>query len=490
MREIVVIAASALALGSAGSCSERGPAPSGAPGEASRGADEAAAEEVNAVKDSSRTPKRVENAFEAQVAGGFYTGDPDELRRQVKGFLDAASSAGAEKDRDIVAILAPHAGYRYSGPIAGEAFRAVTDRGYRAVVVMAPSHRRAASKAALLDRPAYDTPLGSLRIDRGLVRRLIEAHGDLFEVNEAVFRGEHALEVELPFVQVALPGASLVPIIVAVHDDDAVDRIGRALFKELGARGDVLFVVSSDLSHHHPYDEAKGYDEKSLRLLEEWKIGAWKEHASRQSQGMCGYRPASVLVSMLEGYDAADRKVARLDYRNSGDTAGDRSAVVGYGALAFSLPEGKRTEEGSGGDFGPFSVEDRRALMDLAKRSVAAAVRGERLEPGEPAPGPLADAGAAFVTLKKRGQLRGCIGHVVARIPLYRCVADVARAAAIHDTRFSPVAPEELGDLTYEISVLTAPVTRNRPVPSARLAPTSIWRKPVSVIDSNSRNSA
>ncbi len=434
-------------------CSEPKPAPPAAPD--AQPADEKTA--VATSKEEPKMPKRIEGAFPAQVAGMFYTADPAELEAEVRGYLDDAKAPPVAKERDLVAILSPHAGYRYSGPVAGEAYKAAVGRGHTTVVVMALSHSRAARKVSVLDRPAYDTPLGSVPVDRELVRRLVAEHGELFEASEEVFRGEHSLEVQLPFVQLALPGTKVVPIIVAVRDEGMAEAAGRALYAMLGGRKDVLFVASSDLSHHHPYDAARGFDEENLSLLEKWRIDEWRTKASRMAEGMCGYRPLLALVRMLEGWPARSRRVERIDYRNSGDTAGDKSSVVGYGALAFSLESGLRTEVAAAPDFGPYGPEARRELMALAKKATGAAARGESFEPQPPTAKILAEPGAAFVTLKKRGDLRGCIGHVIARVPLYRCVADVARSAAIHDTRFSKVTPDELPEITFEISVLTAP---------------------------------
>ncbi|MDD5309537.1 MAG: AmmeMemoRadiSam system protein B [Deltaproteobacteria bacterium] len=458
MIRIVITCAALAAL----SCSEPKPSPPAAGDTAAKG-DDSRSETMKTTADK-KDPKRVAGAFPSQVAGGFYPGDPDTLRKAVRGFLDAAGTAGAEKDRDIVGILTPHAGYPYSGPVAGESFRAVMGRGYKTVVVMALSHHRRAEKAAVLDRPAYDTPLGSVPIDRDAVKRLVSEHGDVFMADERVFTGEHSLEVEHPFVQVALPGVDIVPIIVAVADEGMTAAIGRALFDAFGRRADVLFVVSSDMSHYNPYEEANRLDNHNLGLLEKWKIDEWTVSASDGARGMCGFLPLLSFVRMFEGYDAAKRKVTRLAYKNSGDTAGGRSeGVVGYGSLAFSVERGVRTERATEkpkvavSDFGPFTAQDRKSLMELAKRVVAAAARGERYTPEAPAGKVLTDLGAAFVTLKKNGDLRGCIGHVIARVPLYKCIADVAEAAAIHDSRFNPVTPDELKELTYEISVLTPP---------------------------------
>ncbi len=436
-------------------CSEPRPAPvksSDAKTVGEKGSTAMAA--TKAGKKQKKQSKRVENAFPSQVAGGFYTDNPKELKKQVKGFLDAAQTAGVESDRDIVGVLAPHAGYRYSGPVAGQAYRAVMGRDYRTVVVLALSHQREASKASVLDRPAYDTPLGSLKINRRLVRELLHDHKDVFETNENVFKREHSLEVQLPFIQVALQEVKIVPIIVAVHNPEFVERVSAALYEVFGKQRDVLFAISSDLSHYYPYKKAVKFDNETLFLLKRWKIDQWNTIAPTK-RGMCGYMPTLTFVRMFEKYEIKKRKVTRLAYQNSGDTAGDRSRVVGYGALAFSLEKGMRTQETK--DFVPFSAKDRRYLMDLAKRAVKAAVGGASFTPEKPTSKIMADQGAAFVTLKKGERLRGCIGHVIARVPLFNCIADVARSAAIHDTRFSPVRPDELENLNYEISVLTAP---------------------------------
>lgn len=401
----------------------------------------------------------INHGFPSQVAGEFYPANPDELKKQIQGFLAASADREELKERDIVGVLAPHAGYRYSGPVAGQAYGALARKKgeYKTVVVLALSHRKASRKAAVLNKPAYDTPLGSAKIDGDVVGELLKKHGDLFEDRTDLFKGEHSLEVQVPFLQVALPKAAIVPIIVAVQDDSTAIRIGHALYSLFGRRKDMAFVVSSDLSHFFPYEDAKKLDNETLKLLESWRIPEWKTAAARHSKGMCGYRPMLVFVSLFEKYGPRSRLVSRLGYKNSGDTAGDPSRVVGYGALAFSLEKTMRTEKSESKDFGPFGAKERRYLLELAKESVRAAVKGVPFRPEKPVEKNLAAKGAAFVTLKKDDQLRGCIGHVIARIPLYECVSDVARSAAIHDTRFSPVRGDELADITYEISVLTAP---------------------------------
>lgn len=407
--------------------------------------------------------KAMKQIFPAQVAGQFYTDNAVALKAQIQEYLDdAAKSPGAMsalKERDLVGVLSPHAGYVYSGPVAGYAYAAAAARAsqYRRVVVMALSHRRAAPTISLLDMDGYATPLGTIPIERETVQKLAGENPELFRADSNMFAQEHSLEVQLPFIQVALPHVKIIPMIVATFDDNLLTTAGTVLFDMFGEQPDTLFVISSDLSHFFPYDEAQRYDDKSLSLIETWDIAHWLPHAAQSRKGMCGVKPMYTFARMFENYDSELRQVSRLKYLNSGDTAGDRSQVVGYGALAFSLKKGIRTGKSSETKYGPYTPELRKELMRLARTSVRAAARGETVRMAKPEAAILAESGAAFVTLKKNGQLRGCIGHVVARIPLYQCVEEVARAAAIRDPRFNPVTPAELDDLSYEISILTRP---------------------------------
>ncbi|MBN2714744.1 MAG: AmmeMemoRadiSam system protein B [Deltaproteobacteria bacterium] len=406
----------------------------------------------------------MEDNFTAQVAGQFYAGDPDALGIQITQFINDARDDGADvvaqlADRDVVGVLSPHAGYVYSGPVAGYAYAALAAHAqqYTSVVVMALSHRRMSRTISLLDRDAYQTPLGALPIDGASVRRLAREYPGIFAADSNMFEQEHSLEVQLPFIQVALPDVKIIPMIVATPDEKLLAEAGAVLFDMFGAFKDVAFVISSDLSHFFPYDVAREYDTLSLSLLEKWEIDKWLPHASQTRKGMCGVKPVYAFASMFEQFDADVRSVTKLKYMNSGDTAGDKSQVVGYGALAFSVKKGLRSDRLQHGDFGPYTPELRRALMDMAKTSVRAAAMGDNRRLPVPDSEVLRQSGAAFVTLKKNGQLRGCIGHVIARVPLYQCVEEVARAAAIRDTRFAPVTPAELDTLSYEISILTRP---------------------------------
>ncbi len=449
---------------------------------------ETSTEEPQAGNDDTSTPvssppeRPTGRVFRPQVAGppgqGFYTQDGEELRRQLTGYLEAAEASSELEGRDLLGFLAPHAGYRYSGPTAAHAYLQARGRGYKTVVIMALSHRRRAGKVALLDHDFYETPLGRVPIDGDIVRELIEADGELLEVNPRVFRGEHSMEIQIPLLQLtADEGFQVVPIILATGSEAHAQRLARVLFEQLGQRRDVLFVASSDLSHFFPYERANRTDREILDLVTDMNLEELRNRGPGRRDMPCGYYPLLALMELFALYEADARRTTLLRYQNSGDTAGDRSRVVGYGSVAFSLNTGVRTEEAPAraapepaaeSSNIPYGREDREALIQLARRSVTAAVRGEEFSPSRPDSELLRQDGAAFVTLHcettRDGRcigpgdgLRGCIGHVVARIPLYRCINDVARSAAIHDRRFHPVSERELEHLSYEISVLTPP---------------------------------
>ena len=390
------------------------------------------------------------SVFPPQVAGGFYPADPTELRAAVERYL-----------ADATPPIAPAV-----GPVG-------------TVVVLAPSHHYPLAGAAALADDAYQTPLGLVRVDTTLRGRLAALAGDDLVVDSSYFRREHAVEVQLPFLQVALPEARVLPLVVGDTANGVADRLGAALAALCAERPDLVVVASSDMSHFFPYDEAVAFDEENLRVLEALDLATF-DRTGQGLSGLCGFHPVRTALIALRTAAGAGARVLRLRYANSGDVTGERDRVVGYGALALLAAEAAPAEnastpdpppataEGPKPDAGPqapaaageatmYTREERRTLLDIAKAAVRAAVRGESYRPPEPAAEALRAPGAAFVTLRKQGNLRGCIGHVVATLPLYRCVAEVAEAAATQDYRFDPVTPQELDQLTFEISVLTPP---------------------------------
>jgi len=285
------------------------------------------------------TPTTLQDAFGPTVAGRFYPGAPGQLRSAVASYLaDGAKQPRAFDDsRRLVAIVAPHAGYVFSGPIAGMAYAAATKSEVRTVVVLAPSHHGRRPYACLLDADAYRTPLGQVAIAKDLVAKLDKAGGDLAQVDDALFQAEHAADVQIPFIQLAFPQAKVVPIIVPSLPLARLEALGKLLYESVGSDPHTLVVASSDLSHFYKYEEARSIDEAIVSELERKDLASvFAKHDTRR--GPCGVAPIAVTLFYLAKFGDGG-EVKRLQVLNSGDTQPDnRDRVVGYAAMAMTVP--------------------------------------------------------------------------------------------------------------------------------------------------------
>ncbi len=385
------------------------------------------------------------------VAGAFYPADAGELRKTVDGLL-ARPGASAVRE-PVIALIAPHAGYPYSGAIAARAYALLKGRKPDRVVVIAPSHVEAFPFSSVYDGDAYATPLGAVPIDRAFAEKLAAADPSikLSTSGHAPVRGrgEHALEVQLPFLQRALGDFKLVPIVMGEQSYTACRALGVALAK-LARGSDTLVIASSDLSHFHAYDEAVKLDRKTLAAIQEWDYLSMSRNFESRVWEACGGGP--VVAAMIAAERMGANKAALLAYANTGDVTRERGRVVGYGALALT----KSAAHASAAP--PFSLAqpDRDELLRLARISVESAVReGKLYDYKGTASQPLMQERGAFVTLKEKGEMRGCVGYAAPMKPLSYTVRDVAALAAVRDRRFPPVTAAELGELRYEISVLS-----------------------------------
>lgn len=403
---------------------------------------------------------------DAAVAGRFYPGNPRELAAAVDRYLAEAKPPLGPVPK---AIIAPHAGYIYSGPVAATAYaRLAPAKGViTRVVLLGPCHRVPLRGLALSSAEAFATPLGNVPIDKAAVQKIIDL--PQVEVFDETHADEHSLEVHLPFLQRALGAFSLVPLVVG---DAAADEVA-AVIERLWGGPETLIVVSSDLSHYLPYDRAREIDAKTCRAIETLDTAAIGHDQA------CGRIPVSGLLTLAK---RRGLKVATVDIRNSGDTAGDKSRVVGYGSWLFvegldkagakrepmtlhvTFSNKARSPEAD------FAAQTRAllarhgpALLHLAAASIEHGLaHGHPLavDPKEHAP-EIGRPGACFVTLKKDGRLRGCIGSSQAHRPLVVDVADNGFRAAFRDPRFKGLTGEERQGLYLSISVLSqaAPMT-------------------------------
>ncbi len=379
----------------------------------------------------------------AAVAGTFYPAEAGRLRAQVADHLSTVRADAAAPRPEMLVV--PHAGYAYSGAVAARAYARLVPwrQRIRRVVLLGPTHRVAVRGIAAPTVDAFDTPLGAVRIDRDALAAL----ADLPQVVacDAAHAAEHALEVQLPFLQCVLDDFALVPLAVGhVSVQDVA-----AVIERLWGGDETLVVVSTDLSHYLPYDRARAVDTQTVQRI--LRLDPALDH-----EQACGATPlaGALLVARARGLQPQ-----LLDLRNSGDTAGDRRRVVGYCAIAFTRAERGAARES--GDEGHEAVEGDagdpalgQALMRRAHNTIHVALGLPALD--EPHHDALQRPGATFVTLQRGGELRGCIGSLEAWRRLDDDVRHNARAAAFRDPRFAPLQRHEVDALSIEVSLIGA----------------------------------
>ncbi len=389
------------------------------------------------------------------VAGGFYPGDAAVLRQEVDRLL--AQAQAPDIRAPVIALISPHAGYMYSGGVAAYGYSLLEGRDIKRVVVIAPSHLEAFPFASVYDGDAYETPLGSIPVDKEFAKKLARSSRliRLSDRGHRVVRGraEHSLEVQLPFLQRVLGEFTLVPVVMGDQTYETCRALGVALAKLIQEPG-TLIVASSDLSHYHPYKQAVKLDHKVIQAIEDWDYLSLHRSLEQRVWEACGGGPIVAAMMAAERLGANEARV--LKYANSGDVTGDHSRVVGYVSIALVKSAAGASSNGHHAAAFTLSDEAKRKLLEIAKKSVEMAVReGKRYECPPPGIAVLERERGAFVTLKRKGRLRGCIGHTAPTKPLYLTVRDVAILAALEDPRFPPVRKSELDELEYEISVLS-----------------------------------
>jgi hypothetical protein len=376
-------------------------------------------------------------------AGAFYDADPARLAGLVDGYLKKAAEppAGAGSAR---VLICPHAGYIFSGQTAAYAYRVVQGRPFSTVVVVGTSHQYPLDGASIYLKGGFETPLGTVPVDEALAGRIARASG--FSFVAAAHEKEHSVEVQVPFIQRALPGARIVPIVLGYPTRANVNALARGLGEALAAPG-VLIVASTDLSHYLTKEKANAVDAETIDLVRKADAGALADRCARGENVMCG--GGGVAAALIALKKLGPPRVEVLHYADSSAVTGDTSGVVGYLAAAVSAAAPAPAFS--------LSPDEKKELLRLARQAVRDLVADNRIvEYTTQNPNLLGPRGA-FVTLKKHGELRGCIGYIEPVLPLYDAVIRVAIYAATQDQRFPPVTREELEDLEFEISVLTTP---------------------------------
>jgi hypothetical protein len=408
---------------------------------------------------SAAAARKFEKVRDPAVAGIFYPKDESILKREIGRLLDKAKP---QPVKNLRALVCPHAGYEFSAPIAASSYKLLVGQHFSTVILLGPSHYALFSGAFVPAVDAYRTPLGLIplspkaaamakirpfvshppcRVDRpnwvGYSSRKPPPLGE-----DMPDTWEHSLEVQLPLLQCTLHDFRIVPVVFGEVDPATVAKRLVPFLDD-----DTLLIVSTDLSHYHPYEEAKAEDTRTVKAICDLRADLIDD------EDACGH---AAVVTLIDIARQKGWKAHLLDYRNSGDTFGDKSAVVGYAAIAFASSEARKPLATSGSS--QFTPEEQRTLLRLARKSVTAAVTGSEAPKDDPkVAAKFRERRACFVTLTRNGDLRGCIGSLSPQESLYGAVISRAKAAATEDPRFNAVQPNELDKIEIEISVLTLP---------------------------------
>jgi AmmeMemoRadiSam system protein B/AmmeMemoRadiSam system protein A len=370
------------------------------------------------------------------VAGAFYAGSTEQLSREVEHLLHGAQPVPADAALPK-AVIAPHAGYVYSGPIAANAYaRFASARGrIKRVVLLGPAHRVAFDGLALPGVSGMQTPLGVVPVDSAGA----QAISDLPQVvvSAQAHTREHSLEVHLPLLQAVLGEFSVVPLVVG----NASPRTVAEVLDRLWGGDETLIVISSDLSHYLAYDQAQAIDRDTIATI-------LAKKPTLDHHRACGATPVNGLLTVAQRRGLTPKL---FDLRNSGDTAGDRSRVVGYASVGFFAGDtatGRTDDEAA--------ADDRGEILIPIARAAIGGILGVECAADESHPF-LREHAATFVTLNRQGRLRGCIGTLQAHRPLLDDLKHNAKAAAFLDPRFQPLTHTEFATTQVEVSILSEP---------------------------------
>ena len=382
------------------------------------------------------------------VAGKWYREDPKALKAQIETFLKDAKLPSLPSK--INALIVPHAGYRFSGPTAAYAYKAIAGRGYNRVVILAPSHYAHFYGASTLDVVAYETPLGQVPVDRKVVKALLK--NPLFKERTMAHLREHAIEAQLPFLQIVLKDFKIVPILISEVKDEDIFILADILKKVLGKDiKNTLFIASSDFTHFGPMygyvpfkenisEKIKKMDMEAVEFIKKGDSKGLLDYYHKTKITICGIYPIAITISSL----AKQPKGFLLHYTTSGEILSNYSNSVSYVAMLLDEPG--------------LNQNERENLLKLARFTLKYYFNHGHPPAVEEIPikvSPvLKEKKGAFVTLKKHGELRGCIGFIRPIFPLYKTVMQASLQAAFADPRFLPLRQEELKEIDIEISVL------------------------------------
>mgnify|MGYP001178185459 FL=1 len=382
------------------------------------------------------------------VAGMWYPAEKTELLKMMDELDKKACPEFKQSNRKIAGLIAPHAGFIYSGPTAACGFKQLKNQKYQRVVILGTSHRYRADLISVFDGTEAQTPLGNLKIDTGFSKALISSDPAIQFVPQ-IHEKEHSLEAMLPFIKFYLGEVEIVLVLASTENEKLLESAGITIANLIKADSlNTLILASTDMSHYHPYDEAVKMDKSTVSLIESGDYQKLKKMINDKKCELCGH---DSLISFFTAMKELKANKGRLvKYENSGDAVprSKTQGVVGYMSMIF-----ENNEEIS---MNYYDDKERKYMLELARNSIVYALKNKKeFVPEKPSDPKLNEQRAVFVTLKIDGELRGCIGSMVATEPLYQAVAGMAFSAAFKDPRFSPVTENDLKLIDVEVSVLT-----------------------------------
>ncbi len=416
-----------------------------------------------AEKQAMRTEKKI---MQSALAGNWYDDDPRQLESELDGYL---TNVKQDKLDNVMALLLPHAGYRFSGQVAAYGLKQVEGHSFKRVIVLGPSHQLAMSEiVSIPDITHLATPLGEVELDFEFIAKLRE-HPEVQSIMQAHER-EHSVQIEVPMLQHVLGDFKLVPVVVGQLNVRSARKIAEVFLQYIDS--DTLLVVSSDFIHYgvnFGYTPFQNDIEQNLRDLnmsafdkiQQKDMPGFLSYCESTGATICGRCPILILLAMLP----EDAGVHLLKYDTSGTLTGDWSHCVCYISAAFtgSWPHEESVPEQEGSQL---SDTDKANLLKLARKTIEFYMKhGQKPAPadiGVEITSGMKNIMGAFVTLHENGQLRGCIGEIIPQRELYKAVTERAVDSAVNDYRFKPVKAGEISKLHIEISALSPP----RPVAS------------------------
>jgi len=408
--------------------------------------------------------------FESPLAGNWYPADPAELSTMIN---DNLAQVNEPELQNVMALIQPHAGYRYSGKVAAYGIKEIAGKTIRRVIIFGPSHSQPMNNCLSIPPATHiKTVLGEVELDREFIDKMMKYSFCKYIPDAHI--SEHSVDIQIPMLQIALKNFKVVPVVTGRLDEQTIQQIVAAITPLLDDK--TLVIASSDFTHYGPSfdyepfpldfqtgDRLNKLDHGAIEKIVAINESGFSEYVRKTGATICGQEPIRVLLSLLpEG-----SKGYLLKYDTSGRITGNYANSVSYTSIAFtgSWKPAQVQVRTADAKLPELKDSDKKSLLQIARKTAEYAVAGKTVpdpdELGINISTAMKQKMGVFVTLHKQGQLRGCIGEIPPRRPLYQAVSAQAVNSSLNDWRFSPVNTSELKDIDIEISALTPPVKIN-----------------------------